>query len=393
MPDRQKKATFFIIALLVGLQLGLLNISLVKPGYQLDLPEFPGGESGDSQGSNTIISNGTAINLSVNDSRSQLYHSIFSAVENAVVSVATFDTSGGTVQQASSGSGFVYNTDGYLITNNHVISQGDRYEVTLLNGNVYEAELVGSDPYTDLAVLRIDPEATVDAIPLGEEEDIQVGAGVLAIGNPFGLSGSMTHGIISQTDRLLPATGGFSIPNVIQTDAAVNPGNSGGPLLNLEGEVIGVNTAIDTRTSTFSGVGFAVSASTVRRVVPELIQTGDFSHPWIGVSGTDVTPAIAEEMGLENPRGFLVLEVQDDSPAAVAGLQAGNQSTNVRGREIELGGDVIVGIDDKKVRKIQDILNYLAQEASVGDTIPLTVIRDGERQEVELTLQERPAAN
>ncbi len=200
----------------------------------------------------------------------------------------------------------------------------------------------------------------------------------------------MTAGIISQKDRLLRTQGRFSIPGVLQTDAAINPGNSGGPLLNMRGEVIGVNTAIQSETRTFAGVGFAVSADAVKRVVPRLIQQGEYRHPWIGVSGVDISSDISEEMGLNVTYGFLVVDVVEDSPAAEAGLQAGTREVSVDGGQVTVGGDVIVGIDGEQVRKIDDILNYLATETSVGDTITLDIIRDGDRQEVELTLVRRP---
>lgn len=213
---------------------------------------------------------------------------------------------------------------------------------------------------------------------------------MVAIGNPFGLSGSMTAGIVSQKNRLLRTEGRFSIPNVLQTDAAINPGNSGGPLLNMAGEVIGVNTAIQSESRTFSGVGFAISAETVERVVPRLINQGEYRHPWIGVSGLDVTPDISRAMGLNVTRGFLIVNVVEDSPAAAAGLESGERQVEVDGGTVTVGGDVVVAIDGEKVRKIDDILNYLATETSVGETVTLTVIRDGERVDVELILARRP---
>jgi S1-C subfamily serine protease len=215
---------------------------------------------------------------------------------------------------------------------------------------------------------------------------------VAAIGNPFGLSGSMTTGIISQLGRLLPLSdsAGFSIPDVIQTDAAINPGNSGGPLLNLRAEVVGVNSAIRSSTGEFSGIGFAIPSNTVKRIVPALVNDGVFKHPWLGVSGIDVTPEIADALGLKEARGFLVADIVADSPAAKYGIKSGDRQTTLDGRQIRLGGDVIVSIDDVKVRKIDDILVYLEREKSAGEEVQLTIIRNGETMELSVILGERP---
>jgi S1-C subfamily serine protease len=220
-----------------------------------------------------------------------------------------------------------------------------------------------------------------------------VGEQVAAIGNPFGLSGSMSAGIVSGLGRLIPSqeAGAFSIPDVIQTDAPINPGNSGGPLLNMRAQVIGINSAIFSTTGQFAGVGFAIPSNTMSKVVPALITQGSFTHPWLGVSGTDMTPGIAEALGLEEPRGFLVVDVVAGSPAERAGVRGGSQETTVDGRPIELGGDVIVNVDDRQVRKIDDILVYLQREKSVGDDLKLTVLRDGEMQNITATLAARPS--
>ncbi|MCJ7450652.1 MAG: trypsin-like peptidase domain-containing protein [Candidatus Nanohaloarchaeota archaeon QJJ-9] len=383
MNSRHNLILAVIVSLLVGFQIGY--ISNVQIGEQvIPLGEEPTDSSGG------LEDEAREINLSINDTRSKVYNAIFARAKDSVVSIQTLKESDSGFTPLSSGSGFFYDKKGRIITNHHVIEKGDAYEVTTLGGNTYEANIVGKDPYTDLAVLDIDKKT--GPLPIGESERLKIGEAVLAIGNPFGLSGSMTSGIVSQKGRLLPAAGNFSIPGVIQTDAAINPGNSGGPLLNLEGKVIGINTAINTRTTTFSGVGFAVPSITIKNVVPELIEEGEYAHSWIGVEGTDVTPAIAEEIGMEKARGFLVIGVQENSPADRAGIQGGERTETVRGSEIELGGDVIVGIEGQKVRKINDILNYLSQHTSVGEEITLTVLRDGEEKEIKLTLAERPSA-
>ena len=317
---------------------------------------------------------------------------LFEFAEKSVVQIT--DSSETDAQDSRLGSGFVYDNNGHIITNHHVVNGGGRIDVTFLDGTVYRATLIGSDPYTDLAVLYVEdaPADKLAALPLANSSNLRVGEQVAAIGNPFGLSGSMSSGIISGLGRLIPAqeSGSFSIPDVIQTDAPINPGNSGGPLLDLRGQVVGINSAIFSTTGQFAGVGFAVPSNTINKVVPTLITQGSFSHPWLGVSGTDMTPGIAEALGLQEPRGFLVVDVVAGSPAERAGIRGGTDETTVDGRPIALGGDVIISVDNRQVRKIDDILVYLQQEKSVGDEMVLTVLRDGSRLEITATLGSRP---
>ncbi len=289
----------------------------------------------------------------------------------------------------SQGSGFVYNETGYIITNEHVVDDNEEVQVTFTDGETVNANVVGKDVYTDLAVLKVDRN-NLKALEFADSEEVNVGQTAIAIGNPFGLESSMTQGIISQKGRSITIEGGFSIRNVLQTDASINPGNSGGPLMNREGEVVGVNTAIETNTGTFSGVGFAIPSNTVERVVPNIIRQGEYEHPWIGVRGQDVRPEVAEEMDLNQSSGFLVLEVVEDSPADRANLQPSTEEMEIEGNPALVGGDVIVGIDEYEVRGIEDILEHLALRTDVGDTITLEVIRDGQIEEVELTLDPRP---
>jgi S1-C subfamily serine protease len=318
---------------------------------------------------------------------------LFAQVEESVVQIT--DSSETNALDSRLGSGFVYDNNGHIITNYHVVNGGGRLDVTFLDGTVYRASLIGSDPFTDLAVLYVEgaPAEKLVPLPLADSAAIRVGEQVAAIGNPFGLSGSMSAGIVSGLGRLIPSqeAGSFSIPDVIQTDAPINPGNSGGPLLNMRGQVIGINSAIFSTTGQFAGVGFAIPSNTMTKVVPDLITTGSFSHPWLGVSGTDMTPGIAEALGLDEPRGFLVVDVVSGSPAEKAGIRAGDEQTTVDGRPIELGGDVIVSIDGKQVRKIDDILVYLQREKHVGDELVMTVLRDGSLHEVTATLAARPS--
>ena len=291
------------------------------------------------------------------------------------------------------GSGFVYDDDGHVITNNHVIENAEKIVVTLVDGTSYNAEKIGSDPSTDLAVIRIDASSEkLYPLVLGDSLQVKVGQQVAAIGNPYGLSGSMTSGIISQIGRLLPTQDGtgFSIPDVIQTDAAINPGNSGGPLLDMYGEVVGINTAIFSRIGEFTGVGFAIPSNTVAKIIPQLIEHGEYKHPWIGISGQDIIPDLAKVLNKEDAKGFLIVAVVQDSPADKAGLVGSSTSKTVDGVEHIIGGDIIVSADGNEVRKIEDILIHLQREKSVGDELILEIIRDGNTMDIKVVLGDRP---
>ena len=289
------------------------------------------------------------------------------------------------------GSGFVYSDEGYVITNQHVVQDAERVMITFLDGEAYIGNVIGTDRDLDIAVVKVEPTNTyLQPIKIGDSSKLKVGEKIAAIGNPFGLSGSMTSGIVSQMGRLLPQETGYSIPDVIQTDAAINPGNSGGPLINMKGEVVGINTAIQSATGEFSGIGFAVPANTVKKVVPVLIQDGEFKHPWMGISGTDVDPELAEVRGLNSSKGFLVVSVIEGSPAETAGLLGVTETRETDGREFALDGDIILSIDGETVRKISDILVHLQREKSVGDEMVLSVYRGGEILELIVVLEERP---
>ena len=289
------------------------------------------------------------------------------------------------------GSGFVYSDEGYVITNQHVVQDAERVMITFLDGEAYIGNVIGTDRDLDIAVVKVEPTNTyLQPIKIGDSSKLKVGEKIAAIGNPFGLSGSMTSGIVSQMGRLLPQETGYSIPDVIQTDAAINPGNSGGPLINMKGEVVGINTAIQSATGEFSGIGFAVPANTVKKVVPVLIQDGEFKHPWMGISGTDVDPELAEVRGLNSSKGFLVVSVIEGSPAETAGLLGVTETKETDGREFALDGDIILSIDGETIRKISDILVHLQREKSVGDEMVLSVNRGGEILELTMVLEERP---
>ena len=312
---------------------------------------------------------------------------IFEKSEESIVQVSVLrgESDGGM------GSGFVYSEEGYIITNQHVVRDAKKVTVTFLDGEAYIGDVIGTDPDLDIAVVKVSPSNTyLQPITIGDSSKLKVGEKIAAIGNPFGLSGSMTSGIVSQIGRLLPQESGYSIPDVIQTDAAINPGNSGGPLINMKGEVVGINTAIQSVTGEFSGIGFAVPSNTVKKVVPVLIEKGEFSHPWMGISGTDVDPELAEVRDLKSSKGFLIVSVIEGSPAETAGLLGVTETKEIDGREFALDGDIILSIDGETVRKISDILVHLQREKSVGDEMILTVNRNGEMLELTMVLEERP---
>ncbi len=312
---------------------------------------------------------------------------IFEKSEPGVVRVNT-QTNNGT---GGVGSGFVFDKKGHIITNAHVIDDATKIVITFLDGRSYNAEIIGMDKYTDIGVIKVNADLKLlHPLSLGDSSNLEVGEPITAIGNPFGLSGSMTSGIISQMGRLLPSDSGYSIPDVIQTDAAINPGNSGGPLLNMRGEIVGINTAIQSTTGEFTGVGFAIPSQTVAKIVPTLISEGEYKHPWIGISGADIDPDMASVLGLKDAIGFLIITIVEDSPAEEAGLIGSNGTKKVDGREYSIGGDIIIGVDGIEVRKIADILVHLQRAKTIGDEMDLEILRDGRTTNVTVILQERP---
>lgn len=409
-----------------------------------------------TNGIDNIIRNGTLDIGSNNTVQDLTLPELFEKAERSVVQVTTSSETGDlNLSRSGIGSGFVYNNDGMIVTNYHVISTGSSpptnlaqddtsrevdINVAFEDGSIYPATLVGSDRGSDVAVIDVPEEARNKLVPLpiGNSSELRVGQQVVAIGNPFGLSGSMTEGIVSGLGRLIPSSeedrlpqipdgtpesppqdpsipglpppldqvppnvpdegarettrlGSFSIPDVIQTDAPINPGNSGGPLLDLRGNVIGMNTAIFSSTGESAGVGFAIPSNTVSKVVPSLISSGVYQHPWLGISGTDITPEIAAALGLDEARGFLVTDITAGSPADKAGVRGGYKIDDINGMEIALGGDIIVGIDNMTVTTPENVVTSLKGKQA-GDTVQLDVIRNGQTNRVELTLGEIPQA-
>ncbi|MDE1831689.1 MAG: trypsin-like peptidase domain-containing protein [Thaumarchaeota archaeon] len=317
---------------------------------------------------------------------------LFAKSQDGVVQIIVRKTGDNSSSRAI-GSGIVYDLGGHIITSNHVVADYQKIRVVFHDGKSYSANVSGTDVYADLAVIKVNADSqSLHPLPLGDSSKLRIGDTVTAIGSPFGLSGSMTSGIVSQLGRILnpPNLQSFSIPNVIQTDAAINPGNSGGPLLNDHGEVIGINTAIQTDTGEFSGVGFAIPSNTMKRIVPALIQSGHYKHPWLGISGITLDPDLADSLGLATHSGFLIENIVSDSPASKAGLHASNQTKTIDGIKYKYGGDIIVGVDNNPVLKLEDLLNYLQDNKSAGDKMVVHIIRDGKKMDVTLTLQERP---
>lgn len=304
----------------------------------------------------------------------------------------------------SRASGFVLDTEGHIVTNAHVVDGAQAISVTFNDGYVTTAELIGADVFSDLAVVKVNvnPER-LHPIVIGDSDSVQVGARAIAIGNPFGLASSMTVGIVSGLGRQLPSaelisndiTPGFQNPSIIQVDTDINPGNSGGPLLNSQGEVIGVNTAIRTESGIFEGVGFAVPAATVRRVVPELIAKGQVEYAWLGITVLPVdegygVAALAEPLGLPVEAGVLINNVSNASPASKGGLQGGSHLETVRGRAVCAGGDIIVAINGEFIATMDELVSYLVVNTAPGDTVMLLVVRGNETFEVPITLESRP---
>jgi S1-C subfamily serine protease len=304
---------------------------------------------------------------------------------------ATPEAHGGLLE-LSEGSGWVYDEQGHIITNHHVIDEAVTIEVILADGNAMPAKVIGSDKDSDLAVLTVDaPAAVAPPLPLGNSAGLKVGQRVLAIGNPFGLDHTMTSGIVSSLGRVIARDTGYSMAKMIQTDAAINPGNSGGPLLDLRGRVIGVNSMIFSNTGSSAGVGFAIPIDIVKRVAPALIASGKYEHPWLGVSGTSLDSRLARALGLTRQRGALINQIIAGGPAEAAGLRGGTRSVPVPelGMTARAGGDIIIGLDDCPVNSFDDLITCI-ENTDLGQTVAVRVIRDGEEQTFKATLTKRP---
>ncbi len=318
---------------------------------------------------------------------------MYRRINPSVVNIITYSGNNGFMTASGQGSGFVYDLNGDIVTNSHVVHGASQIEVVFSDGLIEKAEVIGEDLHSDLAVINVKnlpPES--QPIPLGKIEEVAVGQTAVALGNPFGLGGTLTRGIISALGRTIPALTSFSIPQAIQTDAPINPGNSGGPLLNLAGEVIGVNAQIETggESRSNSGVGFAIPVSIITRVIPSLIENGEYQWSWLGVVGGNLNTAVKEAMKLPVERGAYISDVVSGGPADLAGLRGSSRDVTINNRVIEIGGDVIIAINGVSVNTFEDILIYIALNTTPNQTIDLTIVRDGKTQNVSLTLQPRP---
>ncbi len=374
----------FIVGGVIGAAAVILIFAFVlMPAQQISTPDLiiSNGHDVTKFGDETILSTKKSLTLV----------ELFEKSESGVVRIDV-DKINSSLETGSLGSGFVFDDLGHIITNAHVVESASSVTITFLDGSQYNAQIIGSDKFTDIAVIKVEEKPRyLHPLQMGDSSTLKVGEQVAAIGNPFGLSGSMTSGIVSQIGRLLPSQDtGFSIPNVIQTDAAINPGNSGGPLLNMAGKVMGINTAIQSGTGQSAGIGFAVPSNTILKVVPVLIEKGKYSHPWIGISGKDIDPELAKVRDLDQSKGFLIITVVPGSPAEIAGLKGVSEIKIIGDKEYPADGDIIISVDGKEVRKISDILIHLQEEKSVGDEMILGVLRDGEVMHIILVLIERP---
>jgi len=299
----------------------------------------------------------------------------------------------------SLGSGIVWDTLGHIVTNNHVVADADEIKVKFSDGTLLPASVVGTDPDSDLAVIQVDPDGLqLTPIQIADSTQVNVGQVAIAIGNPFGLENTMTTGIVSALERSLPSSANssgssYTIPDIIQTDAPINPGNSGGALVDSTGKLIGITTAIETLDGANAGIGFAIPSSIVVRVVPQLIETGQYDHPYLGISGTTLTADMAEAMNLDAAqRGVLVIEVVRGGPADKAGLHGSETPLTIQGQQTVVGGDIITAINGQALTEMDELIAYLANSTTVGQEVQLTLLRDGSLMTVSATLAARPDA-
>ncbi len=361
-----KKLTLLTLYLVIAFGAGLLG------GY------LGSGE----KGKEVIVEKRVVVsNVSLEDITRAAYAKVSPSVVHITSTVLRRDFLFGIVPQQGTGSGILVSRDGYVLTNNHVIEDASRIQVKLSDGRVYEAELVGSEPSSDIAVIRIlNPPENLTPAPLGDSSTLRVGDLVIAIGNPFGLDRTATVGIVSSLNRSVRSDEGYILRGLIQTDASINPGNSGGPLVNSRGEVVGINTAILTTSGGSIGIGFAIPINTAKRIMQEIIERDrkQVRHPWLGISGITVDEALAEALNLPVSSGALVVSVAPGSPAEKAGLRGGTLQVYYRGYPITIGGDIIVGVDGRRIESMEELAEVISSK-EVGERIEITYIRRGER--------------
>jgi S1-C subfamily serine protease len=380
------------VLILVSAFIWISMIGACTPQGQAEVVVLPTLPSVDSQEQVIVSKTKTA-------SDQDTYIELYERVNPGVVAIDVFFADG----SAGQGSGFILDLDGHILTNYHVIVDAAQIEVIFPGGYRTFGEVIGSDPDSDISVVSVDvPEEELHPLSLGDSDDVKVGQTVVAIGNPYGLSGTMTVGIISARGRMLdsmresPSGGYFTASDLIQTDAAINPGNSGGPLLNLNGEVIAINRAIRTNgddgvaTLSNSGIGFAIPIDIVKRVVPFLIRDGKYSYPYLGVvSREELTLSERQVLGLPvDVQGAYVISVPEDGPAAAAGILGGTKQSQIT--DLPLGGDLIIAVDNQPVRNFSDLLSYLVENKYPGDSMSVTLLREGQEMTVNVVLTERP---
>ena len=417
-----KKITISVISLVM-----IAGLAACNTATEVNLPDSSATETSPATDSQAATSAAPAATQSLLEAPSleglqAAYESIYDAVLPSVVSIEVTTTVTQTTpslpeipfdfglpdnqgqgnnnqqhyQESAAGSGFVWDTEGHIITNNHVVDGADTIRVIFADGTSVPAALVGNDSSSDLAVIKVDmPASELTPIKVADSTQAKVGQLVVAIGNPYRLSSSMTTGIISGLGRSLSldstSTSTYTIPDVIQTDAAINPGNSGGVLVDIQGQLLGVTSAIESPVRANSGVGYVIPSIIVQKIVPFLIQDGFYQQPYIGISGTDLTPELAEAMNLDSTqRGALVIDVSSGTPAESAGLQGSDRTTTINGQDARVGGDVIVAVDGTVINDFEDLTAYLARHTNVGQTIDITYLRDGKESTTALTLAARP---
>jgi len=321
-----------------------------------------------------------------------VYKKAAPSVVNIKTQVLQWDFFFGVYPEEGAGSGFVYDKEGHIVTNYHVVEGAQSIEVSFGEDLSVQAEVVGTDPLNDLAVLKVDvPPDKLVPVELGDSSTLQVGQWAIAIGNPFGrFERTLTVGVVSALNRTLELESGRIIRNLIQTDAAINPGNSGGPLLDSKGRVIGVNTAIVSPSRASAGVGFAIPVNVLKRVVPELIAYGRYRHPWLGVVGYTITPTLARRLNLPVDQGVLVAQVYRGSPAHKAGIRGAKDQVVIGSRIILVGGDIITAIDNTPIKGMDFLNAYLEDNTQVGQTVELSILRDGKPLKVKVVLEEEP---
>ena len=372
---------------------GILFLSLVSLACGITIPRFNTIPPTPVVQAVPVNPPGSTSSTSGVSNDDQVVIDLYSRINPSVVNITIYQTQNGDLLPAGQASGFVYDSQGDVVTNQHVVDGAESIQITFADGLIRNATLVAQDLFSDLAVVKVELPSGVNPIPLGSMDQLAVGESVVAIGNPFGLEGTLTRGVISALGRTIPTNTQYSIPQAIQTDAAINPGNSGGPLLNLNGEVIGVNAQIETSglSSSNLGVGFAIPVSILQRVIPALIQDGHYDWSWLGVSGYTVDPSLVKAMSLPIEQGAYVSTVTAGGPAESAGLIGTTSTITQDGRSVEIGGDVITAVDGQPIKTFDDLLVYLSLHTSPGQVITLSILRNGQNQDVKVTLGTRPA--